>query len=205
MKKEEVINEILEREWVFFSAAVNTGGRAECQDNKAEFTVMRKSQWETFPLNVLESYLEDLKEAVSKKVNIVVEKYARMMEYSVPEEYDAIKGFLTEIPEGKRKAADKIVELYLEWEKEAIRRYPKITAQGRPLYSAQDTPETASIETYLRGEIYSYSEKTVQLYYSYIQECIAQDRNLALENIENIVMKKGFGSMEEAEESLKQS
>lgn len=202
MEKEKVINEILEREWIFFSSANNKGGKADCQSNKLEFIVMRKSQWETFPQHILESYLEDLKVANENGINIVVEKYARMMEYSVPDEYEAIKGFLSEIPKEKKEIADKIVELYLDWEKEVVEKYPKLTSHGRPMYSKDDTPFVTSIETYLRGEVYSYSEKTVKLYYDYIKQCILENRNLAMENIKNIVIQKGFYSLEEAEKSL---
>ncbi len=202
MKKEEIINEILEREWNFFTNANNVGGRASCQDNKIEFIIMRKSQWETLPEEILESYLEDLKEAESKKINIVVEKYARMMEFSSPIEYEVIKHQLHEISQNKKEIADKIVKIYLNWEQEVVNKYPKIAGRGRPLYSKSDTLETTSIETYLRGELYSYSEKTNLLYYNYIQKCLDEKKNLALENIENIVIEKGFESLEEAENSL---
>ena len=94
MEKEKIIKEILEREWVFFQMAQNTGGRASCQDNKEEFVIMRESQWKTLPLNVLESYLEDLEIAEQNRQNIVVEKYARMMKYSTPDEYEKIKEIL---------------------------------------------------------------------------------------------------------------
>ena len=202
MNKEEIIVEILEREWIFFHMANNKGGRAECQDNREEFIIMRKSQWETFPLNILESYLEDLKNAKEKRQNIVVEKYARMMEYSVPSEYEMIKDFLPKISFKKKETVDEIVKIYLNWEKDVIKKYPKLTSNARPLYSKDDTPDSASIETYLRGELYSYSEKTLNLYYEYINECIRKNKNLALENIKNIVLKKGFLSLGEAEESL---
>ena len=47
--KKLIIDEILEREWIFFQRANNKGGRAECQNNRDEFIIMRKSQWETLP------------------------------------------------------------------------------------------------------------------------------------------------------------
>lgn len=202
MKKEEIINEILEREWIFFTNANNVGGRASCQDNKTEFVIMRKSQWETLPQEILESYLDDLQEAENKRVNIVIEKYARMMEYSSPAEYEAIKHHLHEISQDKKEIVDKIVEIYLNWEKEVMDKYPKLSKCGRPLYSTADTLEVTSIETYLRGELYSYSKKTNTLYYQYIKKCVEENKNLALENIRNIVIEKGFESLEEAENSL---
>ena len=148
MKKEEIINEILEREWNFFTNVNNVGGRASCQDNKIEFIIMRKSQWETLPEEILESYLEDLREAERKKINIVVEKYARMMEFSSPIEYEVIKHQLYEISQNKKEIADKIVKIYLNWEQEVMDKYPKISKCGRPLYSTADTLEVTSIETF---------------------------------------------------------
>ena len=48
MKKEKIIEEILKKEWKYFSNLNNIGGRADCQDNREDFIIMRKSQWETF-------------------------------------------------------------------------------------------------------------------------------------------------------------
>ena len=199
MDKEKIIKEILEREWVFFQMAQNTGGRASCQDNKKEFIIMRESQWKTLPLNILESYLEDLKIAEGTKQNIVVEKYARMMKYSAPKEYEEIESFLPVISERKREITEKIIKIYLKWEAETIVKYPAITGKGRKLYSESDTPEYTSIETYLRGELFSYSEKTLQLYYDYVKDCKNENKNLAEINLENIVRKKGYNSLEDAE------
>jgi hypothetical protein len=201
-KKENIINKILEIEWDFFQKAQNTGGRAECQDNREEFVIMRKSQWETFPLNVLDSYLKDLETAEKERRNIVVEKYARMMKYSAPDEYEKIKGFLKEIPEEKMKIVDQITEIYLSWEKEMTLKYPKLTDKGRPLYSKDDTPEFTSIETYLKGELLSYSLNTLNLYFEYIKECITKNINLAEINLQNIVKEKGYSSLADVENKV---
>lgn len=200
--KKLIIDEILEREWDFFQRANNKGGRAECQNNRDEFIVMRKSQWETLPTEILISYLDDLKEAEKNKINLVVEKYARMMKYSVPEEYKEIEKHLMKSSENKEKLIENIVEIYLEWEIEVINNYPKLSNRGRPLNSKDDNPESVSIETYLKGELYSYSEKTLNLYFEYIKKCAENKENLAKNNIENIVKKKGFSSLEEAENYL---
>ena len=96
----------------------------------------------------------------------------------------------------------KIVKIYLYWEEEIIEKYPKLTAKGRPLHSEYDTPNYTSIETYLKGELSSYSIKTLKLYYEYIQNCVSNNINLAENNLENIVLEKGYKTIEEAEESL---
>ena len=85
---------------------------------------------------------------------------------------------------------------------EIIKKYPKVTSKGRPLYSKYDTPNYTSIETYLKGELSSYSVKTLKLYYEYIQSCVTNNINLAENNLENIVLEKGYSSIEEAEKSL---
>ena len=173
--KERLIEQILEREWMFFQMVHHTEGRAECQNNPDEFVVMRKSQWETMPINILRSYLEDLILAKHKEINIVGEKYARMMEF---------------------------VEIYLKWEEEMINKYPKLASRARPLHSMDDTPNYVSIETYLKGELSSYSVKTLKLYFEYIQESLNQGINLAKKNLENIAKMKGYESLEDVEKTL---
>ena len=37
MEKEKIIEEILEKEWKYFSNLNNIGGRADCQDNREDF------------------------------------------------------------------------------------------------------------------------------------------------------------------------
>lgn len=199
---DEVISEILEREWIFFQMANNKGGRANCQDNKEEFIIMRKGQWETFSLEILQSYLEDLKKYEEIKINPVVEKYARMMEYSVPLEYEEIKKYLSPISEEKKNIVSIISKKYMKWEEEVKRKYPKLCKQGRPLYSSEDTENTTSIETYLKGELYSYSEKTLNLYNDYINEKIKNNENLAEKNLEKIIKSKGYRDLLEVEKKL---
>ena len=50
-------------EWQQFTQVKNQGGRASCQEDTYTFDIMRKSQFYTWDLPVLESYQEDLKEA----------------------------------------------------------------------------------------------------------------------------------------------
>ena len=197
--KQNTVSQIIAREWEFFQNVHNTGGRASCQDNYEEFNVMRNSQWKIFSLPILRSCLDDLILAKHRDRNPVMEKYAYMMKYSAPDEYEGIKEFLPVISEQKVEIVEKIVKIYLEWELEIMEKYPEITNKGRKLYSESDTPEYTSIETYLRGELLSYSEKTLQLYYDYIKNCKFENKNLAEKNLENIVKHKGYKSLEEAE------
>ena len=195
MEKEKIINEILEKEWKYFSNLNNIGGRADCQDNREDFIIMRKSQWETFNEETLLSYLEDL----NSKNNPLFQKYAQMMKYNSPEEYEKIKDILEKASDEKTDLVNKIMFIYMEWEKEFFERYPIFSSMGRPLYSSEDDNIETSIETYLRGELLSYSEKTLKLYLNYVIDNKEKNINLAIKNMDNLARMQGFNDSDEVE------
>ena len=199
MEKEKIINKILEKEWKYFSNLNNIGGRADCQDNREDFIIMRKSQWETFNEETLLSYLEDL----NSKNNPLFQKYAQMMKYNSPEEYEKIKDILEKASEEKTDLVNKIMFIYMEWEKEFFERYPIFSSMGRPLYSSEDDNIETSIETYLRGELLSYSEKTLKLYLNYVIDNKEKNINLAIKNMDNLARMQGFNDSNDVEEYYK--
>ena len=199
MEKEKIIEKILEKEWKYFSNLNNIGGRADCQDNKEDFIIMRKSQWETFNEETLLSYLEDL----NSKNNPLFQKYAQMMKYNSPEEYKKIKDILEKASDEKTDLVNKIMFIYMEWEKEFFERYPIFSSMGRPLYSSEDDNIETSIETYLRGELLSYSEKTLKLYLNYVIDNKKKNINLAIKNMDNLARMQGFNDSDEVEEYYK--
>ena len=199
MEKEKIIEKILEKEWKYFSNLNNIGGRADCQDNREDFIIMRKSQWETFNEETLLSYLEDL----NSKNNPLFQKYAQMMKYNSPEEYEKIKDILEKASDEKNDLVNKIMFIYMEWEKEFFERYPIFSSMGRPLYSSEDDNIETSIETYLRGELLSYSEKTLKLYLNYVIDNKEKNINLAIKNMDNLARMQGFNDSNDVEEYYK--
>ena len=199
MEKEKIIEKILEKEWKYFSNLNNIGGRADCQDNREDFIIMRTSQWETFNEETLLSYLEDL----NSKNNPLFQKYAQMMKYNSPEEYEKIKDILEKASDEKTDLVNKIMFIYMEWEKEFFERYPIFSSMGRPLYSSEDDNIETSIETYLRGELLSYSEKTLKLYLNYVIDNKEKNINLAIKNMDNLARMQGFNDSDEVEEYYK--
>ena len=199
MEKEKIIEKILEKEWKYFSNLNNIGGRADCQDNREDFIIMRKSQWETFNEETLLSYLEDL----NSKNNPLFQKYAQMMKYNSPEEYEKIKDILEKASDEKTDLVNKIMFIYMEWEKEFFERYPIFSSMGRPLYSSEDDNIETSIETYLRGELLSYSEKTLKLYLNYVIDNKEKNINLAIKKMDNLARMQGFNDSDEVEEYYK--
>lgn len=195
MEKEKLIDEILEKEWNYFSNLNNIGGRADCQDNREDFIIMRKAQWLTFNEETLLSYLEDL----NSKNNPLFQKYGQMMKYNSPKEYEKIKNLLEQPSSQKLDLVEKIMEIYMKWEEEFFKAYPIFSSMGRPLYSKQDDDDDTSIETYLRGELLSYSEKTLALYLKYILEMKNKNINLAVKNMDNLASMQGFENSQDVE------
>lgn len=76
---------------------------------------------------------------------------------------------------------------------------------GRPLYSESDDVFDTSIETYLRGELETYSEKTLSSYLNYIQEKLSKNENLVLENMDNLARLQGFKDANEVENYYKKA
>lgn len=199
MEKEKLIEEILEKEWSYFSKLNNIGGRADCQDNGEDFIIMRKSQWETFNEETLLSYLEDL----NSKNNPLFQKYGQMMKYNSPEEYEKLKVILESPSKNKITLVEKIMSIYMEWEEDFFKKYLIFSSMGRPLYSTEDDNIETSIETYLRGELLSYSEKTLKLYLDYIIDNKEKNINLAIKNMDNLAKMQGFNDSDDVESYYK--
>ena len=202
MIKEELINEIIEKEWLMFSVLKNTGGVAECQNNKPEFIIMRNGQWASLPEKILNSYYHDLIDAENIGRNLVQEKYIRMMEFSAPSEFEEVKHLLPELTPAVETLASQIEKIYLTWGDEFYTKFPKFSTLCRPLRSSGDVPERASVQTYLRGELSSYSKRTVLFYYDYVKECLEKGINLIYETHTEVVKDKGFKTIEEVEAAL---
>lgn len=69
----------------------------------------------------------------------------------------------------------------------------------RVLTTAEDTPDATSFETYLRGELGTYSERTLDLYGDFVARLATEHRNLTEETIGNTVRIAGFAGLDEAE------
>jgi hypothetical protein len=201
--KKDSINQIIEIEWNMFENVSNIGDKASCQKDPETFKIMRSSQFSSWSDDVLKSYLNDLISAREKGRNLMTEKYARMMEFTSPEEYKNIAQFLPAINKKNLELINEIVRDILEWENELSRKFPYIKSRGRPAHSSGDSQYTTSIETYLRGELATYSFNTLILYRNDIKQNKLDNINASAISLLNMVKSYGWKSLEEANESLK--
>jgi len=190
---------IVEKEWNMFQNVNNIGGRADCQDDKKTFIIMRLSQLQSWEDNVVESYLNDLIEAEKAERNLITEKYAFMMEETDPAYYAQIAHLLPQVSERTMGIIERIVDQFMKWEMEVDQLYPKVRAQGRPAESIGDTG-MVSVRNYLRSELKTYSEHTIIVYMAQI--LMYPQKNRYLISLEKMAKAYGYNSIEEAENAL---
>jgi len=201
-KTMDLVEKIVELEWKQFDKVKNEGGRASCQDDYPTFSIMRKSQYLTWPEELLESLYGDLVSAENKGWNLIMEKYARMMESTTPEKYEELKKDLPVLNEERIAIQEEIIKIQVGWMEEFAAKYPKMAGNARSIHTSEDTPYNTSYETYLRGELGTYSENTFILYGRFITGLMKENRNLAYEIMRNTAKLYGYESVDEAEERL---
>ena len=199
-KTQNLAEEITKLEWQQFQLTENEGGRANCQGDWQTFHIMRMSQFLTWPLDLQESYKQDLERANSDGSNLITEKYARMMESTAPEIFErTIKPYIKPILEPRKSAQEQIILTQVKWADDFRNHYPHLGLAMRVLKTSEDTAENTSFETYLRGELSTYSDDTFAKYQRFVNNLRAENLNLTQMIITNTVRMYGYDSLESAE------
>ena len=198
----ELVNKVVEEEWKAFDQVKNEGGRASCQDDWNTFSKMRKSQYMTWSVDMLESFLDDMRAAKAAGWNLITEKYGRMEASTAPEEYAKIEASLPPRDERTRAIVEEIVKIQVTFMEELAEDYPKVAKTARSIHTYEDSQWNTSYETYLRGELLTYSESTLSLYGKYVVDYVQKEKNLAVEIMNNTAVLYGYKSIDELEEKL---
>jgi len=183
---EDIIEKILAKELKMF-LSVPSAEKSSCQDYPESFKLHRRAQFSCWSRETLQSYLNDLEKAEEKGTNLMTQKYARMD--------NLIKKLST------NPLIDKIAEVQCAWQRAMIKKYPGIMSGGRPLTSVEDSAFMTSFETYLRGELETYSNATLELLHFDILDKNLKGINMAEELYLYLVKEKGYDSLDEAEQA----
>lgn len=200
--REELVEDVVEREWEMFRRVPNRGGKASCQESPKTFSIMRAAQLASWSDALLESYLTDLKDAALAGRNLLTEKYGHMMRSTAPGEYARIASLLPAVTPRALDLIARIAPIVLAWEVTLAGTYPGIVAKGRPIFSSDDGPQVTSLETYLKGELATYSIRTLELYLTHVEQQRAEGVNCCEITLACTTRQYGYASLQEANERL---
>lgn len=199
MINEKLIEQIIQLEWEMMISITALDDPDGCREDPATFQIMRISQHLIWHEDTLSSLLADLQLAKTQQVNIVAERYAHMMKVTNSTEYEQIKNDLRPVTTEVAKLVEKIMEIFSAWTVDVDRRYPNIRSYGRP---ATENGTWTSVDTYLRGELLTYSAKTLSLCLRDICQAQAQSINLSELMLLNMALFYGFQSLDDMEKRI---
>lgn len=197
-----IIDEIIAEEWAMFKTVQSVDGPTACQEQPETFDLMRRSQYLTWPVIVLCSYRTDVRTARDEGRNLMIEKYARMMQRTDPAGYAAIEDMLPPLEEGVEALVDEAAQLVTAWEEDVRARYPFIVERGRDLSNDEASRQGTSFDTYLRAELSTYSLRTLRLYVQHVRTLADAGINGSQLVYEQLVRLYGYDGLEEANEQM---
>lgn len=198
MTREEMINDIIEKEWLMFHS-VNGDDRVDCQEDRAGFLAMRGAQYRNWDDATLKSYHGDVETAVAEGRNLAREKYIRMMRRADPAGYEKFRSELPESEESKEALVKEIWEHMLAQTQRFRDKYPGLGVMGRPLLSDADDEIVTSVETYETGELMTYSLQTLERYLAHMLALEAEGIDLVHRIQESSILCLGYPSLSAAE------
>ena len=186
-EQEKLIDAILEIELRMF-LTVNPVQTSGCQEYPESFKLHRRAQFQPWSEEALGSYLEDLHAAEEQGENLMRRKYARM------------QGLLENAADNP--VVEEIVRLKMDWQRAMFRNYPAVMSGARPLTDESTRAQMTSFETYARGELETYSERTLGLLHRDLLAMLATGESLSEKVYDHLVRASGYASLEEAENKL---
>jgi hypothetical protein len=183
-QKEVLISKILDLELEMF-LTVPTEQKASCQEYPDSFRLHRRAQFSVWSEDTLRSYLKDLEKAETDGINLMTIKYARM---------DNL------IPcRNNNPLIQKITSVQYRWQQEMFCKYPHLMKGARPIARSDDSQYKTSFETYLQGELETYSDTTLELLFRDIEDKARRKINMSEEVYDFLVKTMGYSSLDYAE------
>jgi hypothetical protein len=91
----------------------------------------------------------------------------------------------------------------MDWQRAMFRDYPAVMSGARPLTDESTREQMTSFETYARGELETYSDRTLALLHSDLLEMLTAGESLSEKVYDYLVRANGYASLAEAEKKLR--
>jgi hypothetical protein len=91
----------------------------------------------------------------------------------------------------------------MDWQRAMFRDYPAVMAGARPLTAESTRAQITSFETYARGELETYSERTLGLLHRDLLEIQARGESLSEKVYDYLLRASGYASLKDTEMKLK--
>jgi hypothetical protein len=180
--------QILELELQMF-LTVPADGDYSCRHHPESFRLHRKAQFSVWSPDTIASYLDDLKRAKERGINLMTIKYARMDDL-IPRE-------------NMNPLIEEIAAIQYQWQQEMFASHPTFMSGARPLSVEEDSERSTSFETYIKGELETYSDNTLSLLFRDMTALVKRGINGSELVYEQLVRELGYASIEEAEQAQK--
>ena len=194
---------LIKTEWELFHNVNNEGGKADCQNDPETFAIMRRCQFVCWNDELVESWHNDLLTAKAAGRNLLSEKYAWMMRSTAPYEFRLISKHLVFPTILAEQMIEEIAATEVEWMDQYEKQYPFMASGNRPVRKEKDSEYVTSFETYLTGELHTYSENTLILYLEMIKQLKREGRSLSFEVMNAMVKAYGYKNLDDAERQQK--
>ena len=122
-----------------------------------------------------------------------------MMRSTHPQEYEQIQDLLPPVSPEKERLVEEILAIEISQTAKFRAMYPNLGRRGRPLTTAEDHDAVTSVETYTRGELQTYSERTLELYLNHLRKLEQNKVLFPLIVMKATVRANGYFSLDEAE------
>ena len=97
---------------------------------------------------------------------------------------------------------EEIIRIQVQWMEQFAKEYPGMAKNARRIHTSEDMPWDTSYETYLRGELGTYSDRMLAMYGAFIVQLSKSDENLAYKIMEQTVRLYGYQDLDEAAKKL---
>ena len=159
-KKTKLIQQIVDTEWQMFSC-LRAPESSSNDHGERLYRTMRRKIHTVLPENVLECYLQDLRQTQREGRNLIMEKFDRREGKRPPLKVHPL------IPQ--------IVELECAWKKAMEEKSPRF----------KHLSDEKAFRLYITSELETYSDRTIDLYYRAVLDAQREHRNLVEERYRN--------------------